>query len=221
MGRLCFGRVRYAASQGETLTVALVCRPQLLRLGLERLLEGAGFAVTSHSVPFTPPTPAAVAVLSARELGDLEAVCAESLGTLADELVIVLGTPAPEAMIECLAAGARGFAAEHDGPAELIMAVRAAAAGEYHVAPAMLSLLLDWHRAVRRPRAERARARDRDLLGLLAAGASTKAIASRLGVAPKTVRNRASLLYRRLGVRSRAEAARVAEERGMLDQSNS
>jgi DNA-binding NarL/FixJ family response regulator len=31
------------------------------------------------------------------------------------------------------------------------------------------------------------------------------------------VRNRASLLYRRLGVRSRGEAAEVAEERGLLD----
>jgi DNA-binding NarL/FixJ family response regulator len=81
----------------------------------------------------------------------------------------------------------------------------------------MLALLLDWHRAERRPAEERARKRDRDLLGLLAAGASTRAIAARLGIAPKTVRNRASLLYRRLGVRSRAEAARVAEERGLLD----
>ncbi len=36
-------------------------------------------------------------------------------------------------------------------------------------------------------------------------------------VSPKTVRNRSSLLYRRLGVRSRAQAVRVAEERGLLD----
>jgi DNA-binding NarL/FixJ family response regulator len=81
----------------------------------------------------------------------------------------------------------------------------------------MLGLLLDWHREQRRPREEQARERDRDLLGLLAAGASTAAIADRLGVAPKTVRNRSSLLYRRLGVRSRAGAVTVAEERGLLD----
>ena len=125
--------------------------------------------------------------------------------------------PTPEAMLECLTAGVLGFAAEHDGPGELIAAVRAANAGEYHVAPGMLALLLDWHRAQRRPRSERARDRDRDLLGLLAAGASTTAIADRLGIAPKTVRNRTSLLYRRLGVRSRGEAARIAEERSLLD----
>jgi len=38
-----------------------------------------------------------------------------------------------------------------------------------------------------------------------------------MGIAPKTVRNRSSLLYRRLGVRSRAQAVRIAEERGLLD----
>jgi DNA-binding NarL/FixJ family response regulator len=202
---------------GQGVRVALVCRPQLLRMGLERLLARAGFSVTSHGKLFFPPEPAAVGVLSDRELGDLERVCPDALGTLADELVVVFGRPAPEAMLECLSAGVRGFAAEHDGPRELIGAIHAAAAGAYHVSPGMLELLLDWHRTERSPRAERAQRRDRELLGLLAAGAGTGTIAARLGIAPKTVRNRASLLYRRLGVRSRAEAARLAEERRLLD----
>ena len=210
-------RVDSASSQGETFAIALVCRPQLLRLGLERLLAGAGFDVTSHATPFTPPAPARVGVLSERALGDLETVCGQALGTLADELVVVFAKPTPEALLECLAAGVRGFAAENDGPADLVQAVGAAGRGDYHVAPGMLELLLDWHRAQRRPRDERARRRDRDLLGLLAAGASTSAIAARMGIAPKTVRNRTSLLYRRLGVRSRAEATRLADERRLLD----
>jgi DNA-binding NarL/FixJ family response regulator len=201
----------------ENLTIALVCRPQLLRLGLERLLTQAGFEVTGHDVPFTPPTPATVGVLSERDLGDLETVCANARGTLAHELVVVLSRPAAEAMLECLTAGVRGFTTELEAPADLVEAVRAAARGDYHVAPGMLALLLDWHRMQLGSPDERARARDRDLLGLLAAGASNKTIAARLGLAPKTVRNRASLLYRRLGVRSRGEAARVAEERGLLD----
>jgi DNA-binding NarL/FixJ family response regulator len=206
-----------ASSQGKTPRVALVCRPELLRLGLERVLRGAGLDVISHPEPFFPPEPADVAILSERELGDLETVCSESLGTLAREIVVVFRRPTPAALLECLAAGVRGFAAEHDPPGELVAGVRAAAAGEYHLAPGMLALLLDWHRAEHLPRDERARRRDRDLLGLLAAGASTTAIADRLGIAPKTVRNRASLLYRRLGVRSRGEAAQLAEERGLLD----
>jgi DNA-binding NarL/FixJ family response regulator len=130
--------------------------------------------------------------------------------------VVVLCAPTPEAVLDCVTAGARGVAAEQDAARELVQTVEAVAAGEYHLAPGVLALLLDWHRAGRRPRGARARERDLDLLGLLAAGESTAAIAARLGVSPKTVRNRSSLLYRRLGVRSRAEAARAAEERGLL-----
>ena len=51
-----------------------------------------------------------------------------------------------------------------------------------------------------------------------AGGHTTAEIAGVLGVAPKTVRNRSSLLYRRLGVRSRSQAVRVAEVRGLLDR---
>jgi hypothetical protein len=123
------GPVDSTPTREGALELALVCRPQLLRLGLERLLSGAGFAVASHPVPFTPPSPAAVAVVSERELGDLEAVCTEALGTLAHELVLVFGTPTPEAMLEGLSAGVRGFAAEHDAPGEPVRAARATAAG--------------------------------------------------------------------------------------------
>jgi len=63
----------------------------------------------------------------------------------------------------------------------------------------------------------RSRRRDLELLRLLASGRSTAEIAASMGIAPKTVRNRSSLLYRRLGVRSRAQAVRIAEERGLLD----
>jgi DNA-binding NarL/FixJ family response regulator len=85
------------------------------------------------------------------------------------------------------------------------------------MAPAALELLLDWHRAQRVTRSERARTRERELLGLLAQGRSIGEIAATLELAPKTVRNLSSLLYRRLGVRSRAQAVRIAEDRGLLD----
>ena len=204
-------------SHGRPEDVALVCRPQLLRLGLERLLTHAGFHVTSHASLFTPPRPAAVGVICERGAGEVDALCREASGTLADHLVVVFHEPTAESVLDCLAAGVRGFAGEHDAPRELARAVTAARAGDYHLARGMLELLLDWHRARRLPRSERARERDRDLLVLLAAGESTAAIAAKLGVAPKTVRNRSSAIYRRLGVRSRAEAARIAEERGLLD----
>ena len=81
-----------------------------------------------------------------------------------------------------------------------------------YLTPALLGLLLALHRAQRTaPNADRA------LLRLLAGGRPTAEIAGVLGIAPKTVRNRASRLYRRLGVRSRAQAVEAAERRGLLD----
>jgi DNA-binding NarL/FixJ family response regulator len=202
----------------QLIEVALVCRPQLLRLGLERVLrKGARLEVSSHASLPHPTTPVDVAVVCERDAKDVARLCERALEACASALVVILERPKPELMLDCLGAGAGGFVAEQDDPNELLLAVGAVARGEYHVARGPLAALLDWHRAGRRSQSERSRARDRDLLELLAHGRTTAEIAERLGIAPKTVRNRTSLLYRRLGVRSRAQAAMVAEERGLLD----
>lgn len=61
-------------------------------------------------------------------------------------------------------------------------------------------------------------AREREVLALLCAGRSNAQIGWELGVAEKTVRNHVSGLYRKLGVRSRAEAiVRVVGRRGDAD----
>jgi DNA-binding NarL/FixJ family response regulator len=116
-----------------------------------------------------------------------------------------------------MAAGARSFVMEGDGPDVLLAAVRSAARGRTFMGQRTLELLVEWLGGQERGRPSAARRRDADLLRLLAEGRSTGDIAERLGIAPKTVRNRLSALYRRLGVRSRAAAVRLAEERGMLD----
>jgi predicted ATPase/DNA-binding CsgD family transcriptional regulator len=58
--------------------------------------------------------------------------------------------------------------------------------------------------------------RDRQILELLSVGASNKEIAAQLGLRPKTVMHYSSALYRKLGVRSRAEAVGAAWTRGIL-----
>jgi DNA-binding NarL/FixJ family response regulator len=185
--------------------VQLVCRPELLRLGLERLLADAdGLDVTDQ--------PAAVAVLCERDAGDVAAAVAECLNAVGREVVVVLAVADVHVLLDCIAAGANGFVLESDASGNLVAAVRAAAACESYLTPALLGLLLAMHRAQRTaPNA------DRTLLRLLAGGRPTAEIAGVLGVAPKTVRNRASRLYRRLGVRSRAQALEAAERRGLLD----
>src|SRR4051794_34988746 len=123
--------VGFAASQGRREAVALVCRSQLLRLGLERLLRDSGFRVTSSGSLFTPPRPAAVAVLCEREETALEALCRDAAGTLGDELVVVLHAPVPDTVLDCVVAGARGFVGEHDAAPELGHPIEAGSPGGY------------------------------------------------------------------------------------------
>jgi DNA-binding NarL/FixJ family response regulator len=58
--------------------------------------------------------------------------------------------------------------------------------------------------------------RERDVLAAFARGATNHAAARSLGLSPHTVKQHASSIYRKLGVRNRAEAVRRADELGLL-----
>ncbi len=53
--------------------------------------------------------------------------------------------------------------------------------------------------------------REREVLSLMAGGATNKEIADRLFLSPHTIKDHTSALYRKLGVRNRAEAVQRAE----------
>lgn len=57
--------------------------------------------------------------------------------------------------------------------------------------------------------------REREVLALIGEGATNREIASRLFLSPHTVKDHTTALYRKLGVRNRAEAARRAEQLGL------
>jgi DNA-binding NarL/FixJ family response regulator len=57
--------------------------------------------------------------------------------------------------------------------------------------------------------------REYEVLGLLAQGQSNNAIADRLFLSEKTVRNHLSLIFDKLGVSSRAEAIVLAHRNGL------
>jgi DNA-binding NarL/FixJ family response regulator len=216
----------------------VVCRAELLLLGLERLLAQAQDVkvFTYSSLPADAPSPsrvgsdqvgsaprrqapARVALLSDRQAHDVVADCERILESYADAVVLLSSRPDMSLLLGCMAAGARSFVMEGDRPDILLAAIHSAARHRTYVGQRSLDLLVDWLAAQERARGARARgSRDDDLLRLLAEGRSTADIAERLGIAPKTVRNRTSQLYRRLGVRSRNAAVRLAEQKGLLDR---
>lgn len=216
----------------EPIDVMIVCRSELLLLGLERLLsQSPDLAVRTYAkVPEPPAQPEAggedrprkrrglrIAIMSDRQSGDVVAECERLLDSFVDEVVLLLSRPNVDYMLACMGVGVRSFVMEGERPETLISAVRSVARQETYVGQQTLDLLVDWLAEGRSGESRRRRDKDRDLLRLLAQGRSTSEIAEWMQLAPKTVRNRVSTLYRSLGVHSRAAAVRLAEERGLLD----
>ncbi len=102
------------------------------------------------------------------------------------------------------AAGASGFIAKDRPAAEIATAVRVIATGR-EVFPVEES-----------PSGTPLTDRERDVLELVARGATNREIAANLFLSPHTVKEHTSALYRKLGVRNRAEAVQRAQRLGLL-----
>jgi two-component system response regulator DesR len=58
--------------------------------------------------------------------------------------------------------------------------------------------------------------REREILGVIAEGATNREIAAALFLSPHTVKEHTSTLYRKLGARNRADAVQRAQRLGLL-----
>jgi DNA-binding NarL/FixJ family response regulator len=113
-------------------------------------------------------------------------------------------------------AGARGYAVKGDDEDAIVRAIRAVGRGEAIFAPAVAGYVIDQLAGAPAPAAfPELTGREREILELLAAGASTGEIALRLQLAPKTVRNQMAGIYDKLGVADRAQAALKARDAGL------
>ncbi|WP_410672841.1 LuxR C-terminal-related transcriptional regulator [Amycolatopsis sp. cmx-4-68] len=128
--------------------------------------------------------------------------------------VPVLVLTAGELVVAAMRAGARGFLHDDAGPAELARAIRAVAGGAAvfgaHAADRLYARL-----AGREPLLPDLTAREREVLGLLAEDLGNLAIAARLDLAPKTVRNVVSGILGKFGTADRAGVGARAREAGL------
>jgi DNA-binding NarL/FixJ family response regulator len=132
---------------------------------------------------------------------------------MGDAVRIVACSREPDSgeMVAALQAGADGYLAGDPIPAGLAEAVRGLLRGEAAMSRRMAAHLVDGVRDGRLPApvlpAGRLTPRQLEILRLIAAGESTADIAARLFLSPETVRWHVKAILRRLGARSRAEAA--------------
>jgi DNA-binding NarL/FixJ family response regulator len=110
---------------------------------------------------------------------------------------------------EAFEAGAYGYLLKTVSAAELIGAVRAAAAGATVTDERISKRLMERWRS-KRPTTSRLTPRETDVLRLLVKGSSNKEIAATLGVGLRTVEGYVSNVFTKCGVRSRTEAVLYA-----------
>jgi two-component system, NarL family, nitrate/nitrite response regulator NarL len=119
-----------------------------------------------------------------------------------------------------LKAGARGYVLKTiDGP-DLVRAIERTVAGESIVSPELTAKLVAAFQALHAAPAEvppepldSLSPREREILALIAQGASNKEIARELGIAETTVKIHVQHILRKLGLSSRVQAAVYASER--------
>ncbi|MFF8635510.1 response regulator [Streptomyces pilosus] len=140
---------------------------------------------------------------------------------LADVLVLTT-FDLDEYVFGALRAGAAGFLLKNTEAKDLITAVRTVAAGEGIVAPAVTRRLIAEFAAgpARAVTADPAvldslTRREREVLSCLGEGLSNAGIGVRLGMAEATVKTHVSRLLGKLELRSRVQAAVLAQELGI------
>jgi DNA-binding NarL/FixJ family response regulator len=117
-----------------------------------------------------------------------------------------------------LEAGADGYVLKQSTGEDLCAAIRAVVRGEPGLSPAVAGRLL---RLLRRgePRGRATAtlsAREREMLGLLAAGLTSKEAAGRLGLSVKTVENHRASILEKLGGANTAAAIGLAHQHGLI-----
>jgi DNA-binding NarL/FixJ family response regulator len=176
------------------------------------------------------------AVTMARELDPdvvlMDVRMPDTDGIEATRLLLATGSPARVLMLttfdadehvyEAMKAGASGFLLKNAPPGQLVSAVRATAAGDAQLAPAIVQRMVE--ELVRRPAPGRMRPgalddlteRELEVLKLLARGLSNAEIAATLFLSEATIRTHVSRILTKLDLRDRTQAVVLAYESGLV-----
>ena len=136
------------------------------------------------------------------------------------KLLVLIATPDPETVAQCIAAGAVGCISRDQPPELLVESVRRAHAGElvYPQRP-----LVEILAGARSPLSGDGRIprligrREREVLQSIAAGASVEETAERLSISAHTVRTHLKHAMAKLEVHSRLDAVLLAHKLGLIE----
>jgi DNA-binding NarL/FixJ family response regulator len=134
-------------------------------------------------------------------------------------IVMLTASEEGDDLMTAMKAGAQGYVVKGAGAGEIVEAILAASRGEAYITPRMAGNLLRemTHKPAADPLAELTD-RERQVLELVARGLSNKEVGAQLNLAEKTVKHYLTSVLQKLHVRSRVEAALLAQRHGLGKQ---
>lgn len=167
---------------------------------VERCLAASSGAEAVQVCRKVKPEVALVDMLLGTESG--AEVCEEIHQVSPDTRVLLISGAGIISPNVARAAGAAGFISKDWSAVDVVRAVRRVSQGHEVFAEAPLDSPLS--------------EREQEVLSLIATGSTNKEIAGHLHLSPHTVKEHTSAIYRKLGVRNRAEATRQAQRLNIL-----
>lgn len=133
--------------------------------------------------------------------------------------ILILTMFEDDSVFEAVQAGARGYILKGADPEETLRAIRSVINGEAIFSPSVADRLIQYINTKKENTTSQIfpdlTNRERDVLNLLAKGLTNTAIAEKLYLSPKTVRNHVSNIFAKLQVSDRSQAVIKAREAGL------
>ncbi|WP_369145278.1 response regulator [Streptomyces sp. R44] len=217
---------------GQPIRVVIADDEPLIRAGIRMILiSDPGIEVVGEAADGRAAVEAARAHAADVVLLDIQMPVLDGLSALpelrraapAARVIILTTFGERENVLRALEHGGAGFLLKDTAPAELIGAVRAAAAGDAYLSPAATRHVVERLATGREAaRAEEARARvaalsekERDVLALLGEGLSNADAGRRLHMSEATVKTYVSRILSKLHCENRVQAALLARDAGL------
>lgn len=134
-------------------------------------------------------------------------------------IIVVTMYKDDDSVFAAMRAGARGYILKGADQDEMLRAIRAVASGEALFGPEIATRLVNFFSSSQADLSPQAfpelTSREHEVLELIARGLNNQAIANRLSISEKTVRNHISNIFNKLQVVDRAQAIVKAREAGL------